>query len=195
MMKIPTITLLMSASIVALFAIFGATPESLIWLSSIEKLEPWRWLSAHFVHISAEHLIWNLLPFIILGSIIEQHSKRDLLLGLGLGIVCINGYLAWFFVLPAYAGLSGVLNTLLVVALTHLYRHPDYRWAAMTVLVASLAKIIYELYFEASLFSSLDWPAVPEAHLVGWLAGSLLFFRCCRKTSQIYPLSNKVSLL
>ena len=171
-MKLPIITLSISGLIALAFIAFGGAPEPFIWLADTKLTQTWRMLTAHFVHSDPEHLAWNLAAFMILGTIIEQHSKRDLLYGLVVGIVAVNIYLSTVYQLTAYAGLSGVLNTLLVVALFKLCQIPSYRAAAMWTMVLSMLKIIVELYSGHSVFSSIAWQAVPQAHLVGWIAGA-----------------------
>lgn len=171
-MKFPTLTALISIVIVTLYIVFGANPETFVWQR--DSHDVWRWVSGHFVHISATHLTWNLGAFIILGSIIEQHRKHELLIGLMIGAAVINVYLATGYDLPAYAGLSGVLNSLLIIALYRLCHSDTYRNAALLTLVGSMLKIIIEMNSGASLVSHLAWPPVPQAHLLGWLAGITL---------------------
>lgn len=170
-MKIPYITLSISALMLALFTFYGGAPELFIWYTNDGFQQPLQLLTAHFVHSDIEHLAWNVGAFILLGTIIEQHSKRCLLLALGVGLVSVNAYLLTFYNLNAYIGLSGVLNTVLIVALFHLCQKPNYRAAAIWTLILSMIKIVYELYSGASVFSSISWSAVPEAHLAGWLGG------------------------
>ncbi len=171
--RLPIVSLVLGATCALIFWIFGAIPSTLI-LHSDEGQRAWQWLSSHWVHISEQHLIWNLAAFLILGSLIEQTSRRLVLGALGLGIVGVNFYLALFFSLDAYAGLSGVLNSLLVIALYCLYQRPDYRAAAVITLLLSIAKIIVEILIQDSLFSKLPWPPVPQAHLAGMIGGLLL---------------------
>jgi len=172
-MKIPFITISISSVMMALFVLLGSAPETLVWLADHND-QTWRSISAHFVHSDTEHLLWNLAAFLILGSIIEQYSKRDLLIALLVGILVVNSYLYTLYDLNAYVGFSGVLNTLLIITLFNLSQQPHYRDAAIWVLLMSMAKIIYELYSEQSVFSSISWAAVPEAHLAGWVGGILI---------------------
>ena len=171
-MKFPTVTAAITTTIIGLFLAFGALPENLIWQNNAAY--SWQLISAHFVHIGADHLTWNLLALIILASIIEQHSVKRLLLSLTLGCAFVNLYLLTLFDLPAYAGLSGVLNTLLVVALYQIAQRPEYRTAAIVSFMASIAKISLEWLREDALFSSLIWPSVPQAHFAGLLGGIVL---------------------
>jgi len=168
-MRFPTLTLIISIALGALYGLFGATPEALIWHHN--SADAWRWVSGHFVHISAAHLAWNLIALIVLGSILEQYRRRDVLFSLLAGTITINLYLASAYSLPAYAGLSGILNSLLVVALYRLCSSETYRHAALLTLIGSMLKIIIEMNIGASLVANLSWPPVPEAHFFGWLAG------------------------
>jgi len=171
-MKFPTATSLTTTLLLALYIIFGAIPENLIWQSKASF--SWQLVSAHFVHISVEHLAWNLLAFIIFGSMIEQHSVKRLFIALGIGGLFVSLYLLSLFELPAYAGLSGILNTLLVTALYQIAWNPKYRTAALLSFIASMAKLGFEWSSDEAIFSSLIWPSVPQAHLAGMLAGLVL---------------------
>lgn len=171
--RLPIVSLALGAACALIFWIFGAIPNTLI-LHSDEGQRAWQWLSSHGVHISKQHLMWNMAALLILGSLIEQTSRRLMLAALGLGILGVNIYLAIFYNLDAYAGLSGVLNSLLVIALYCLYQRPDYRAAAVITLLLSIAKIIVEMVMQGSLFSKLPWPPVPQAHLAGMLGGLAL---------------------
>jgi len=172
-MRLPIVTIGITLSMLALYLIAGAMPEQFIWQHGL-GLEIWRWISAHFVHINVDHLIWNLVAFGILASIIEQTSRKVLGLALAFGIIGVNIYLATFFSLNAYAGLSGTLNALLFIALYFLYQQPGYKLASIITLILSVAKIIVEFSFGLSLFSTLPWPSVPQAHFAGLISGGLL---------------------
>ena len=174
MMKIPFLTLSITTLIVALFVVFGSAPDHLTWFSQDGLQQPFRLFSAHFVHSDIEHLTWNTGAFFLLGSIIEQFSRRDLVLSIFVGIMSVNVYLLLLYDLNAYVGLSGVLNSVLIAVLFTLSKQQGYQTATNSILVLSMLKIIFELYSDQSLFSSISWPAVPEAHLFGWLAGVML---------------------
>lgn len=172
-MRFPIVTLTISVICTTLYAILGAMPEALLWHAD-ESQRTWQWLSAHFVHISFEHLAWNLGALIVLGSIIEQTSHKVAGAALLVGIVGVNFYLAIFYNLEAYAGLSGTLNALLFTALYFTYQLRDYKLASVITLLLSIGKITFEQFYHVSLFSNLPWPSVPQAHLAGLLAGGIL---------------------
>ena len=170
MMKLPIVTLSVALATCVLYVLLGAMPEVLIWHHG-EGHSAWQWLTAHFVHISIEHLLWNVVALVLLGSIIEQNSRIALLLALLAGVIGVNVYLALFYTLNAYAGLSGVLNAVLVVALYQLYLKPGYKFASALTFVLSVLKVAVEYQLNLSLFSTLPWPPVPQAHFAGLLAG------------------------
>lgn len=172
-LRLPVVSFLLGAACALIFWVFGAIPNTLI-LHSNEGQRAWQWLSSHWVHLSNRHLIWNMAALLVLGGIIEQTSRLLLVAALSLGIIGVNLYLAVFYSLDAYAGLSGVLNSLLVIALYCLYQKPDYRAAAVITLLLSIVKIMVEMLIQDSLFSKLPWPPVPQAHLAGMLSGFLL---------------------
>ena len=171
------LTVSISSLIAGLFVFFGAVPESLYFnQSAINQGDLWRLLTAHLVHSDTEHLIWNLLVFIILALLIEQHSQILLLVTLISGSIVIDGYL-WINSIGVinYAGLSGVLNTLLVVALFlqwHKYQH--LRKLTGLIFLVSLVKMLFELWSHHAIFTHSSWQSLPEAHLAGFLAGIIL---------------------
>ncbi len=169
-MRLPIVTLGIAFVTSVLYLLAGAMPENLIWHQDT-RLGSWQWITTHFAHISVEHLVWNLFGLIVLGGIIEQTSRKVLGLALVAGIVGVNIYLASLYSLNAYAGLSGALNALLIIALYFLYQQPNYKTASVITLILSIGKIIVEYSFELSLFSELPWPSVPQAHLTGLVAG------------------------
>lgn len=172
-MRLPIATISIALVTIAIYFFSGAIPEPLIWHQD-ENRTVWQWVSAHFVHINLEHLMLNVAAFVILGAIVEQTSRKVLGLAMLSGVIGVNLYLATMFSLDAYAGMSGALNALLLVALYFLYQQSGYRTASIATLTLSLTKIIVEFSFDLSLFSTLPWPSVPQAHLAGMIGGAAL---------------------
>ncbi len=174
------ITITLSLSIVFLYFVLGPVPEALYFnAEQIIQGELWRYITGHLVHSDTQHLILNLAAFIILSALIEQHSRLLLFTALFTGIVFINFYLFSSNEITNYAGLSGVLNTLLVIALyqqwqLHTKPLPLTGYLSVTIYLVSAAKIMYELYTRNSLFSHTLWPSLPQTHLTGFIAGTIL---------------------
>ncbi len=174
------ITISLSLFIALVYFILGPVPETLYFNAElITQGELWRYISGHLVHSDPQHLLLNLSAFIILSALIEQHSRLQLFAALFSGIIFINFYLFNNNEITNYAGLSGVLNSLLVIALYQQWQLHSKQLSLTGYLPASIylisaAKIIYELYSRDSLFSHTLWPSLPQAHLAGFMAGHIV---------------------
>lgn len=154
----------------------------------------WSLVTGHFVHADWGHLLWNLIGLAVLGYLIERHSRGLLLLSLGMGIVAVNTLLlSPFSEIQLYCGLSGVLNTLLGVALYCRWRETQSLWMPVIGLL-SFAKIGVEVHSGASLFTDISWPPYPLAHLAGLLGAPLvLLIRLWRPCSHQLETSNSAT--
>jgi rhomboid family GlyGly-CTERM serine protease len=152
--------------------------ETWDWAANRWTQEPWRLLSAAFVHLSPLHLAAN---------------------AVGVGVVMAYGYragagrsesLAWLAAWPLtqamlalqpelqrYAGLSGVLHAGVVVASLALLheRHGTARVVGAAVLLGMLLKLVLEDAFATPLRQVTEWPFPVAAwgHATGALAGLL----------------------
>ena len=175
--SLPWLTLGLAGLIVALFAIAGPAPTAWVFdRDAVLAGEWWRLITGHWVHSDLNHLVWNLAAFGLLAGAVESLGRRCLLGGLVAGMAGVNLVL-WFGLsgLSHYCGLSGVLNTLLLLALLAHYRlDPRSRTIVVLVGLTSLGKILFELLSRQAIFSSTAWASVPEAHLAGWSAGLVL---------------------
>jgi rhomboid family GlyGly-CTERM serine protease len=130
----------------------------------------WRLLSAHLVHLNAEHalldgaglaLIWVLFA--------REFSPRRWLAILLASAAAIDAGL--WFLSPAvewYLGASGVLHGALAAGAIAWYRRGDGMGAGLVVLL--VAKLGYEQLHGTSILMA-DLPLVPQAHLYGALGG------------------------
>lgn len=172
------VTLSLASMVCALFVIYGPVPESLYYnRNAVADNEIWRLITGHLVHSDLEHLLWNLCAFLILSLLIEQQSRSMLLIGLVTGTLVIDYYL-WLNTIGVinYAGFSGVLNTLLVIALSQQNKQHRGAMHAIPVFIyfASLIKIIIELSSQQAIFSDISWQALPQVHLAGFVTGTLM---------------------
>ena len=78
--------------------------------------------------------------------------------------------------LSIYCGLSGILNSLLIVGLLHLWCDFHHPMVLVTVVGAAL-KIILEIYIGQALLTQTAWPSVPTAHAAGFLCGLIMAWR------------------
>lgn len=171
--RMPFLTLTFAGLMAALWWLLGDAPDALMY--DVNQTEQgWRWLTAHFVHVDGSHLLWNLLPLLLLGGYLEQRSRRLLITALATGVISVNIYLATGYDRALYAGLSGVLNSLQVFALWKLADNAHFRTPALFFLALTVAKNVFELVVTESLFTQLAWASVPQAHIAG-LTGALLY--------------------
>ena len=172
---LPWFTLLLAGAVVATYALLGPAPESLIFdRSAISSGELWRVLSGHLVHADREHLIWNMVPFLMLGTLLERElglSAGDHALLLALGAVVITAGVWWALPgLDRYCGLSGVLNTQLFVFLAIAWRR-QRNPVLIAVGIGVVAKVWVEVSLGGGLLSVGAWPSVPIAHAFGLISG------------------------
>ncbi len=140
----------------------GPNGEVIMGLSS---REPWRLLSAMFVHLGGLHLVMNMGTLVSLGRATETRfgSGRFTVLYLGSGLV---GYLVselwygWWPSAPATAGASGGLFGLIGALAGYLFARRDPGWKDLLVRVGVVA-VAFAVVF----------PINNAAHLGGCLAG------------------------
>ena len=174
------ISIILSILISIIFFTIGAVPEKLYFnKEAISNGEIWRFLTAHIVHSDLDHLTWNLCALIILSLLIERDNRQLRITSLLAGIISIDCYL-WFnpIGIVNYAGFSGILNTLLVIALfPQLQKKSEqlfFRLLPIIIYIASLLKIVVEISFQQAIFSTISWQAVPQVHLIGFMSGTII---------------------
>lgn len=174
--RVPWLTLTI-AMFVGLFYILGSGAfEFLVFdKAAILRGEVWRFFTGHFVHFGFDHFFWDFLALLILGAIIENHSKGILLSSLFISscFVSIFLFLGWGGC-DTYCGLSGALSGLLVVAVFIQYRRTKNKIILM-VLAGTLCKITFELFCNQTLFVH-SVSGVSGAHIAGVLAGLVYWF-------------------
>lgn len=139
--------------------------------SDITRGEIWRIVSGHFMHADSEHLLWNGAGLAVLGSLVEHRSPTMLWAALGAGIVSVSTLLLTpFSELGYYCGLSGVLNSLLLVALWLEWRVSRSR-LLLVIAVCSVVKVVIEIRLGASILTHISWPPYAWSHLAGLTGG------------------------
>jgi len=163
--------------LMALFGLHWLVPDkALLYFSAadITRGETWRIVSGHFIHADWEHLLWNCLGLAVLGLLIEHRSRTMLWAALGAGIVSVSALLLTpFSQLEYYCGLSGVLNTLLLVAL---WLEWQVSRSGLIILIAcgSVAKAVTEVALGASIVTHISWPPYAWSHVAGLIGGLLI---------------------
>ena len=135
--------------------------------------EPWRWWTAHWVHVGWRHYALNMLAFLSLPFIFPQLQRQTLLLGLlVLPPLLSAGLYELLPAVQAYAGLSGILHGIFVVAAIESLFIQRERKFAILVLVCIALKIGVEKwmgYSETAHF--IQAPVLIESHQIGVLTG------------------------
>lgn len=176
----PAWTLLICA---AASAIHGAPPlQELLFYerTAVDGGELWRLVTGNFVHYSASHFVYNVVPLVIAGALIEMHRLRHFL------VLCVvSGVLVGAAVhlgrpeIVVFGGLSGIVTAAVtILCLNGLERTGAWRWLCLAVLSGLAVKIGVELALGSSLFfgdGRSDFVAVPESHAVGAATALLLF--------------------
>lgn len=171
---LPVQTIILLATMAALHFLFP--DRSLLYFSAdhIMAGETWRALSGHLVHADPAHLFWNGLGLAVLGGVIERQSRELWWASLAVGVLAVDILLFMPFArLDYYCGLSGVLNTFLIIALWLEWLSTRSR-IVIAVSVACLAKVMIEVALDSSVLTQISWPPFPWAHVAGMSGGLLL---------------------
>ena len=144
----------------------------------------WRGLTGHLVHWNTEHLMWDLLMFVVLGYLIERQSHGRLL-WLWLGSAAAISAFVWFARpdVATYRGLSGIDTALFVYLAVMLVvdavQHRQFgRGLSAGMLLTGLAgKLLFESATGGTMFvdsHAAGFGVLIEAHLLGALVGILV---------------------
>ena len=162
------------ATLAILWLLFAGGPQWTLALcyerSALHNGEWWRWISAHWVHLGALHLLFDSAGLVLLWALYARELRpRDwLLVTLG-ATAAIDAGLWWAQPqLQWYAGLSGLLHGAWAAGATAVgLRHGRWAWLMLAVLAL---KLVLEQRSGASLITN-DFPVVTIAHLYGALGG------------------------
>ncbi len=171
--RIPIRTLGLLLAVIGLY--FLGLDHSLLYFnaSNIAQGEAWRIVTGHLMHSDTEHLFWNSLGLAVLGTMIERRSPALWWAALCAGIASVSILLMTPFApLENYCGMSGMLNSLLLVAIWIEWRMTR-SWLVAAVACGSFAKVVIEISAGASLLTHISWPPYAWAHAAG-LAGGLI---------------------
>ena len=172
---LPWRSLVLVAGAVAAYLVFGAVPEAWVFdRQAIEQGEWWRLITAHWVHSDLTHAGWDIAALLLFGLLFERSLQWRLPLTLLLASIGVDVWLWWGnSALQYYCGLSGVLNSLLVVGLAQLWSDSRHPLILLTAIGAAI-KILVEIYFDQSLLIQTAWPSVPGTHAAGFICGLIM---------------------
>jgi rhomboid family GlyGly-CTERM serine protease len=136
----------------------------------------WGLLTGHLIHVDTSHWFWNTLALAVLGTFLETRSHKLMALSLLAGVAAVDVLLlSPLAEISQYCGLSGVLNTLLGVALYCYWLDTRSRWVVLAT-VLCLGKVLLELVMDTALLTHIAWPPYPPAHLAGVVGACVLLF-------------------
>lgn len=150
-----------------------------IYLRSEIWSQPWRLWTAHWVHITPLHGLFNVAALVLLPEIFWTMRARLFLLAWFILPVTIS--LMFWFLLPtlnAYAGLSGALHGIYLVLALDAIRSPVLaeRRMGWLVGVGVVSKVAFEAYSGSSQTAALIGAnVILQAHLYGAILGALLY--------------------
>ncbi|MGM9482857.1 rhombosortase [Roseateles sp. NT4] len=180
--------LMLCAALAALSLLAWPLPrEVLDWQPILVATQPWRAITAAFVHWTPIHLAANLAGCAVLALLgwRAQLGPREALAG-GVALPFTQLGLCLRPELQHYAGLSGALHALAAIAaLTLFTRRSREHYIGAAVLVGLVIKLALEHPLGPVLRDTpgFDFPVAPFAHLSGVVAGALawLTFRTTPK--------------
>jgi rhomboid family GlyGly-CTERM serine protease len=176
---------LSGSALLLLLQAIPSAPPVLEYRRALLPAEPWRLLTAHFVHVNWTHALVNAGAWVVLaGLFAPQLGAKRQLLSFALGAAFVSMALAAFN--PAiewYRGASGALHVIFFAGATSAFAAAlrGRSWSAsllpFALLVAGWAKVALEVPRDPAATPYAEWLAaatVPQAHLWGALIGSAL---------------------
>ncbi len=169
--QFPILTISLLTVLIGLHFLVEDKTQLYFSAADIYRGEAFRFLSGHLMHAGLQHLLWNCLGLAVLGSLLEYRSKGVLMASLGVGILFVSVLLLTpYSKLDYYCGLSGVLNTLLLVALWVEWRLTR-SWLIILIACGSIAKVLIEVSQGVSIVTDIGWPPYAWSHVAGLVAG------------------------
>jgi rhomboid family GlyGly-CTERM serine protease len=151
--------------------------EALDWQPGLALREPWRAISAAFVHYSTLHVLGNAAGIAVVAAYgaAARVQARLALAWLAAWPLTQLGLLLQPALLH-YGGASGVVHAGVAIATLHVLAVGP-RWVGALVAAGLVAKIVLEAPWGAPLrhFEGFDIAIAPLAHASGALAGALCF--------------------
>lgn len=169
---LPWLTLLATLTATGLWGWLGPVPDALVFdRSAIGQGELWRLLSGHWVHVDSAHALWDITALALTGYLLEERGRLRLAQAALASMLTVDAAIWWLKPeLELYCGLSGMLNTLVVLALADRWRQCPSLLYPLVALVLAL-KLLLETWEGQSLLLETPWPSLPLAHLAGCGAG------------------------
>jgi rhomboid family GlyGly-CTERM serine protease len=158
-----TLTLVVTLLAVVVACVPGLAETLQFERTRIEAGQLWRLATGHLTHWNFEHLQWDLLMFMVLGTICELRNSRQMRWCLAIAAASVSALV--FVAFPSvvtYRGLSGIdtaLFTMLALSLLKDARRDHNKFLATTtaaLLIGFIAKTSYEAVTGHAFFVNQD---------------------------------------
>jgi rhomboid family GlyGly-CTERM serine protease len=163
MPRVPWLTLAFSALALAVHHIPALTLGWQFDRTAVPHGQLWRFFTAHLTHFGTDHLRWDVIAFLVLGTMVERVSRSAFLLTLALSAALIT--LGVWIAQPqftTYRGLSGIDSALFGFVVTHLLSEGRRARHGFSIAVTTQTTVFVE--------TTTAFAPVPLAHLIGLLA-------------------------
>ena len=162
--------------------------EALDWQPALIPSQPWRTVTAAFVHWTPIHLAANLAGCAVIALLGHRAAlgKRETVAGL-VALPLTQAALLLRPELQHYAGLSGVLHALVsITTLTLLLRRGRDRFVGAGIALGLVIKLVLEHPLGPVMRDTpgFDFPVAPFAHLTGALAGVIAWTLTMRPSTR-----------
>lgn len=135
--------------------------------------QPWRFLTAHWVHLGWIHYVMNISVLLCLPLIFPKLHVKWLIVGaVCLPIIMSLIFYRYYPELQAYAGFSGVLHGLYVIAALINLKYPSEQKIAGFILFGLVVKLCWEVYVGGNASATaqlIGYPVFIAAHQWGAL--------------------------
>jgi rhomboid family GlyGly-CTERM serine protease len=148
--------------------------------AAVDAGDVWRLVTCQWTHWSADHLLWDVVVFAMLGGVCERENRgslaltivgANLLVPLAVHLGCPG--------ITSFRGLSGIDSALLGLLLAALFIRARSASALHGQLIAAGGVIAFsvkcsiECATASPIFAQPDatWQVVPLSHVVGFLCG------------------------
>lgn len=164
--------LFMFASVI-LAAILQFNADVFIYFQPLMLEQPWRFLTAHWVHVGWIHYVMNMMALLCVPLIFPKLQVRWLIFSaICLPVLMSSVFYCYYPELQAYAGFSGVLHGIYVIAAFINLNYPSERKFALLILIGLIIKLFWEVYVGGAASATaqlIGYPVLIEAHQWGVL--------------------------
>lgn len=156
-------------------------PVSMQWLgfnpNDILNGEIWRLVTGQMLHTNFNHVLLNVSGIVLIWALHgEYYNTKHYISAVTISLVLVGVGILLFGDGNNYAGLSGILHTLLVYgAMNDIKKQEKTGWL---LLIGIAAKVLYELIVGPAQYTKelIQADVAVEAHLIGCIAGILMGF-------------------